>query len=1478
MPPPPPPAQLRAVVAPRPVCAAVSGRFSALAQDNCVATVEGGTLRLWGSPGAGKRAVERAHEPLPAPVLCQHAVRGRGGAELLFVLYAGMRWRLLQLDGARLRERAAGTLDAPEREPAETLFGRESVVCCALRRRGEPDCVLLAAWDRWLTVLPLDGEAPVTHLPLSGAAGLPTSAGLPPRVLRLVTWAGDVDATCNSAADPMGNPAVAVLYADDGLRLLSVQCVNLDLKNHAVLPGPWGLQNVGMVEAETFCDLVPLITPREVADVGSGVLVVGQDVVTYISGDGEQAAQIPFAELPGRPKPANHSALPRWQCCQVPSVGAGDTGLLALLIGGEAAHATTACLLQICVGSRAGRMHCGSAGADAVEIAASKVALPTADAGRRQRALVALVPGSGPGQMVGCAADGRVIDFRVDPKGRSVAKEMPMMAGWWNGGNSCAEVLATVYVPLTRRLPGVSSEGPRCAAAAAPTACETALAVCGVDDRSGTGDPEGGCVLLGRMGCARVATVPAATSFPELPSALHALLLPDGTSLLLCSFSGTTRGTQVLSMREDSSPPPSGQLKLQLDQAAPTLAVGGMGRDGIVQVTDEALHLIPARGHTSAASTVAPQCWAPFADGAHGAATIGAAAVCEMASLTAVGVGNEIVCCRCRSSSRDGADDPFEEVAPRFQCDGGQIAALGFYVPTGRDSDGRSAFLGYAEWGSNRVGVLHASTLQPAFDTGVVVLEAPSLCRSIAFFESGSGTSSGTTTTTTVWLLVGLADGQLLCYNGGPMNSSRGNEGSEGRMVLQHTLRVGSSPVELHCVEQGTEPSQPAFVYASSSRDLVISAAGAGAAGESGGGGGGGLSFADVTADERTLHIAPTAGLGGYGGMVWLSHPESGAASSSELSCGYIDVAQSLRWRRRDIEGHTPRLIEFHAQSQTLIVATEGPSAEKSNGSRASTPPAASPQQQQRRRRRRRQMLRVLNAETLEQLAVMELAAGHVVDQLTTDLPAGLLPDTLVTGAEVLMVSSLRGRRSDSSSSAEGGEADHPEVVGDGGDVQSLLSVLRVTTTREHEHARVSAKFSLVAQHNLGAGGSSVVTAMCPYCDRHGDSVLAVARGRGIEVLRLNPDAAGLLRDGMADTESEKANDKAKRKEISVGHGAMHVTLVAQVSLSGGGGLGCGLSAVGGYLMYTACSGPAGQSVLRWHEDLRLAPQLLTVASDRVEAEQQAAGGNGQQQRRAAATALLLPWNADDGTAGAKTNHANVEEEKEESETSEVQKFLAVVGPLEGGLRLFHHSASSELSLTPEAAAAAAAAAAAPVAALPQPPVALAQGLEPEPGPGPGPEPEPEPAAAMEPTADDLLAMQAEATAEEAGGDGSAAAAQSGAADDGETVVSRPCEMIPWLDQPAEGTSLRRVVGIHPLPAPAAAGASATSAKLCGLGVSPIPDSKQRKEQEKANQSGKVAPAASAAGGGGGGAVAGGLGGLLVVREDGTVQVMDLPE
>ena len=657
----------RVLVASQAITRASAGRFSAHPADSVImATAGGGALRLWGAPSGGKPGGERATEPLAAPVLCQTAVRV-GGVELLFVLHAGMRWRLLQLDGASLLERGSGTLAPPEAEPEETLFGRQEVICCPLRARGEGYSVLLAVWDRWLTVLQLEGDAPVAaHLPLARAgagAALPTGAGLPPRVVRMATWAGG-EGIADSAADPLGNPAVALLYADDGLRLMSVQCVNLDLQNHAVLPGPWGLQNVGTTEAEASCDIVPLLAWPGAEGVGSGVLVVGQDVVTYISGDGEQAAQLSIEDLPGGS--AGKAPAACWQCCQMPSAGGvSDAEMSALLVGSAARDAGRACLLSVRVGARAGRMHCGSGGADSVELSATAVALPIADEESvLQRGYAALVAG-GPGQVVGCAADGRLVDFTADRKGKIVPKQMPM-PGWWAGSNGCAEVHATACVPLTRRLPGVPSSSGGPAAAVFPV-CETALAVCGTDDRRGA-DTEGGCVLLGRVGSARVTTVAAAASFQQLPSTLHALLLPDGTSFLLCSFGGTTRGTQILSMSESS-----GQVseQVQLDGSAPTLAVGYAGRAGVVQVTDEAVLLV--RGSS------APQRWTPPVPAtADGNGPIGAAAVSELAGLVAVAVGSDIVC--CRPSPAGAAAQPFDEVG-RFTCTG-QVAAVGFHVPS----------------------------------------------------------------------------------------------------------------------------------------------------------------------------------------------------------------------------------------------------------------------------------------------------------------------------------------------------------------------------------------------------------------------------------------------------------------------------------------------------------------------------------------------------------------------------------------------------------------------------------------------------------------------------------------------------------------------------------------------------------------------------------------------------------------------------
>ena len=1363
------PAELRTVAAPREVTAALSGCFSVAGEcDNCVATVEGSRLRLWSAPGNGNPAVERAQEPLPAAVCCQQAVR-YGGSDMLFMLHVGMHWRLLQLEGAQLRERATGVLEPPGREPEETLFGRETVVCCTVRRPGKPDCVLLSAWDRWLTVLSLESAMPLVHLPLVDAPGLPTSAGLPPRVLRLATWGGSEQTICESAVDPMGNPAVAVLYADDGLRLLSVQCVNLDLDNCVVLPGPWGLQNVGMAEAERSCELVPLTATRFATDVGPGVLVVGQDVATYISGDGEQAAQIQISKLPDCSRQADPSALTQWHCCQVLPLSSAETGQKVLMIGGAAVRSPAACLLHIVVGSRAARLHCGSGGADAVEIEASKVALPAVQEPYQRRRFVALVPGGNPGQVIGCTADGRVIDFSVRADA-SVAKEMPAMTGGSSEASHhcCAQVIASTCVPLTRKLLAVSSEGRWCCSAA--PACETVLAVCGVDARRGP-SAEGGCIALGRLGCARVTTNPAAAAFPELPSALHALLLPDGTSLVLCSFSGTTRGTQVFSMREDGTPPVAAP---ELDQAAPTLSIGFMGRAGIVQVTDEALHLVPAPGLGSAAAASIPQRWNPSSAKS---LPIGAAAVCEFASLVAVGVGSELVCC-CPSTS--GVDGPFEEVGPRFTCDGGQTAALTFYTPTRGHADGRSVFLGYAEWGSNRVGLLNALTMQPAFERGPIIIQAPSLCRSIAFLDDCTCVNPAT-----IWILLGLADGQVLCYSTNDWIDAAGatkKTGPASHFVLKHTLCVGSSPVKLHHVAQGSEPGQTSYVYASSSRDLLLST-----------GQNGELHFTDVTADDRTLLLVPTNGMGGYGGAAWVTHPPPSSSSCAELACGFIDTAEQLRWRRRNLDGHTPRHIAFHAPSQTLVVVTEGPATVESGDIRPASGSSLPLQ---------RQTVRVLDTTTLEQLALMELDIGHTVDHLLTELPEGLLPDKLVMGNELMMASSLDRRDSPS---------------GTPGEMQSLLSVLRVTTLREDENARITVQFSLVTQHTLGGGGPNVVTAMCPFHDRHGDPVLAVAHGCNIEVLRLNPEPARATKPD--DVESDLANDKAKRKETPIGSGAMNATLVAKVSLgSSGGELGCSLSAADGYLLYSACSGPAtGQSILRWHDDLRLAPQLLIVSRDRV----QESGAGLCAQRRAASVSLLLSCSVASSRTAGGSYTADKTREQAEGRNDHIRvgrNALAVVAPSGGGLRILRHEASSELPLTDNV-----------VDTRSSVPPSVMETNSPEQGQEEQQEqePAPEPAAA-EPTADDLLVA--------AGLPADSHTDAANAAGDEDLVTSRPYEMSCWFEQRAEGRSqsIRPVIGIHTLP--------------CGqLGVRAI------EAEERVTT------------------------GLMVVRDDGTVQVMNLP-
>ena len=290
-----------------------------------LAVVTAGTrLRLW-SVGRDARACELCCE-LPWPhgaVLCMRAVpMAHRSKDLLFVLSCNMRWQLLGLEpgsrgracgGPRLAQRLAGSLTPPAGESATTLFGRDSVQCCGLPAKRGGGAVVFSVWDRWLTVLDFSGPGRQTDLPLlAGSDALPVSGDLPPRVIQLSTWAADATA-CTSACDAIGNFAVAVLYADDSLRLLHVASINLDLDSVALLPGPWSLQNIGITELEQECALIPVgediratSTP---ANPPSGVLVIGQGArATYLSGDGEMSAQSTLPSACGS----------WWTGCQLP--------------------------------------------------------------------------------------------------------------------------------------------------------------------------------------------------------------------------------------------------------------------------------------------------------------------------------------------------------------------------------------------------------------------------------------------------------------------------------------------------------------------------------------------------------------------------------------------------------------------------------------------------------------------------------------------------------------------------------------------------------------------------------------------------------------------------------------------------------------------------------------------------------------------------------------------------------------------------------------------------------------------------------------------------------------------------------------------------------------------------------------------------------------------------------------------------------
>jgi hypothetical protein len=264
--------------------AAASGEFSAHHPGEVlVAKQLGPVLQVW---SAGRQVCS---QPWEAPMLCLHTLPSpAGSADMVFALGRNLEWQVLQLQRGGFEPCASGALTLPVCGTSAPLFGCAEVQCCRLPGDAGAWAILLSVWSNWLTVLDVGaGTLPAerrrqTDVPLAKCGdALPVSGALAPRILQLATWA-DANSGCESACDPCGNPAVAIVYADDTLQVLHLSCVNIDLAQAALLPGPWELQNIGITELERQCVLVPVRTNGGHRDaVPAGVLVVGQVIVPH---------------------------------------------------------------------------------------------------------------------------------------------------------------------------------------------------------------------------------------------------------------------------------------------------------------------------------------------------------------------------------------------------------------------------------------------------------------------------------------------------------------------------------------------------------------------------------------------------------------------------------------------------------------------------------------------------------------------------------------------------------------------------------------------------------------------------------------------------------------------------------------------------------------------------------------------------------------------------------------------------------------------------------------------------------------------------------------------------------------------------------------------------------------------------------------------------------------------------------------------
>ena len=759
-----------------------------------------------------------------------------------------------------------------------------------------------------------------------------------------------------------------------------------------------------------------------------------------------------------------------------------------------------------------------------------------------------------------------------------------------------------------------------------------------------------GATTRGQLQLGRVAGVlepPAkhldgCSQFPHGATGLHVLRpsrgggsIRDCSLMVLTSHSGIHHGTRVFSL----TPPPSDdndgwsvrEQKLDgdnlahfIDRSSPTLAAAvmpsptresqsGCSGETLVQVTENAVRMVAA--DLTGSPTPRVWEWSPArctdsSDNVKSSVQIEAAVIDPLGMRLVVSAGGTIFSHQLQClNSRDGGFSGSEE----WDGCGGQVSALAL------EGGGGAALLAFAVWRSNELGVVDAATLAwthrlPVTSEGRAL---PDLCRSISFMH--------TTTVKQRWLLAGLASGVLQGYR--MHDAPIGGDGT-GVLQLSMTVSVGNEPVLLTAFDGGDATSPP-FVYASSSRDVLVLPP-------------------EIEAEQRLQVVAmmtpqPVLCLASAHTQwnerqtaVWVDRPQPGCGLPC-LRVASVLQQPELRWQTRKLpSGEEPKLLLADAATQTLLLVTEGGHADASAVEGRHLP-----------RHARVQTVRLFDGGSLDQLGSMVLEAGHVVTALSA-MPLNAPPSD-ATAARATVADFLVG------STVTVAAAQH--LYKAPSSCKSFISVLRTILKRENEDSPLIGSMALVGQASLGCGPARTISAMCPFVDQCGGPACAIAHScdRGGKEATTTISVFGVR------TRSRSSRSSSSRTECGSEYSLCLVTakvlmdtavpssLCSLLGQSFNGQHDAAAATSDGCGALLLASGVHGQTLLRWHTDHSRSAHLLIVAVDQLERS------TGNQHGRAATGAILLPASGNDDAV------------------------RVVLSPLVGGLRVLAHRRADEM-------------------------------------------------------------------------------------------------------------------------------------------------------------------------------------------------------